>query len=150
MTTNTKTNYYDRPIFVLTHNYNVKGKSMGVNEQNHYLYELTVKNSDVVYVMHYFKKDDKKFVFIEHNDDMTVTDCEKLTMLGNVFKKHGYEFQCDEIVDKKQTKLVQKLKLAFENEVGDAKVRKTKTEEEKRLDKIAKLEQQLKVLKSSK
>lgn len=142
----TKINYYDRPIFVLTHNYSVKGKSLGINEQNHYLYELTVKNSDNKYILHYFKQNDKKFIFIEHNDEMTVNDCEKLNSLGNTFKKHGYEFECDKIVDKKQTKLVQKLKLVFENEIGDKVVKKGKSEQEKLDVKIEKKKKEIELL----
>lgn len=148
MTTKTtvKKDYYEQPIFVLTHNYSVNGKSLGVNEQNHTLYELTVKNSDQKYVLHYFKKDGKKYITVEHNENMTVNDCEKIMNLGNTFKKHGYEFESDVVVEKKQTKLVQAIKLAFLNEIGESarKEKVVKTEREKIEEKIEKLKLKLK------
>lgn len=146
----TKQNKNNNVIFLLTHNYNVNGKSKGVNEQNHYVYELSIKKSEIKYNLHYFKQNDKKFIVIEKNDDMTVHDCEKLTMLGNIFTKNGYEFECDKIVEKKGATIIEKRKSSLINELGDKVVKKGKSDEEKLNDKIKKLEEKLKVLKMKK
>lgn len=134
-------------IFLLTHNYNVKGKSLGVNEQNHRLYELSIKNSENKYTLHYIVNGERKIVVIEKNDNMTVHDCQKLTMLGNIMVKNGYEFECDKIVEKKGATIIEKRKTTLIDLVGDKIVKKGKTDEEKLNDKIKKLEEKLKVLK---
>lgn len=134
-------------IFILTHNYNVRGKSKGINEQNHRVYELSIKNSENTYMLHHIVNDNHNVVVIEPNNDMTVNDCQKLTMLGNIMIKNGYEFECDKIVEKKGSTIIDKRKTTLINEVGNEVVKAKKTDKEKLADKIKKLEEKLKVCK---
>ena len=125
--------------FILSHNYNIRGKSLGLNEQNHYRYELTIKKSENKYILHYFKQNGSRIVVVEQNSEMTVSDCEKLMSLGKIFEKNGYEFECDGLLAKKGSTSIVKRKSTLIETVGDEKVRKTKSEKEKLLDKRERL-----------
>lgn len=150
MTENTTT----RPIsFVLHHNYNVKVKRItDRDELNHFVYQLTIKGCENVFEMHIIQLNGIKNIVIKHNPDMTITECEKLTMFGNLLVKNGYGFECDKIVDKKQTKTIQQVKKSIIDEMGEKieknRVKKSRKEvllgmKEKLLMKVSKIDEEL-------
>lgn len=123
-----KTNYAQKLIFELTHNWSIANKgarSLGIDNSNgHRVYEITMRKTGNVVRLHLIVNDKVKAVVVEPNDKLAIVDYVELQKIGKkVTEKVGIDFESDTVVEENLSMKVVKRKSTVINEKVEVKVK---------------------------